>query len=226
MTVEDFLLYTEEDPLSNISKTSTRITFADLRRGTVAHVHYDKGDAYFDGDFEILLTVRLSEAQSEALEFGWALTNDVANFKAIADANKSAFGLRWYHTGVKLNLEGIELDDGYEYSAIEAYEISTNTTYYLKIVRDESVGAYGTLYFYIYSDPDRNNLLATMTATLHSPKKDFRHLFGLESHADGGTQESSGYIENLEIISPVPKETPEAMGLNRGFDFRGMGFRV
>jgi hypothetical protein len=72
-----------------------------------------------------------------------------------------------------------------------------NTNYYVTVKRDESVGTYGTLYCYIYSNLDRSTLVDTLTVTL-TEKQNFQYLFGMISY-DGvsGGNDWDGTISNL-----------------------------
>ena len=48
MAVEDFTTYTEVDPNSRITVSSTKVTWASVQRDEDAYVYKDKGVNYFD----------------------------------------------------------------------------------------------------------------------------------------------------------------------------------
>ena len=200
MPVENFTTYTEVDPSGWITVTSSRITFASLRRNADAYVYSDKGVNNFDGDFTHLLTIRATANVDFALVGAWALTNDLDDALGLVTNNKDALTLFLKHQGgasqAKISLT--ELDGGTEYFS-SVLTIQHDTDYYLKIVRDESAGAFGTLYCYVYTDADRTNLFATLSVALHSSKKDFRYFLLSQSWNSGSSYAISGYVENLDI---------------------------
>jgi len=149
-----------------------------------------------------------------------------------ANAADQALSLDFYRTGATPRiLLNENIGVGNRQSSI--YSITVGTTYYLKIVRDESVGTYGTLYCYIYSDSARTTLLDTLTLTLSTAKYDFRYLYALASYNAGTAHEHSGYVENLSIsddsegyieIFPDPVTDPlrRVSGIRRTF-WAGIG---
>ncbi|GAI67769.1 unnamed protein product [marine sediment metagenome] len=225
--IEDFTTYEKYDPNSRIEVTPSRVTWTDLQLNEDARVSFDKGEAHFNGDFEHLLTVKMTGGTSDAKSFCWALTNVVDDMYSIRIGGGSYLGLFFYKSPTathELYLE--ECDNGERHQS--NFVGALNTVYYLKIVRDESFGTYGKLSCFIYSDAARTNLLNTIYMSLRTSKKDFQHIFGVNSYnaAVGGYQ-TSGYSENLDLSeeAPPPEAPEEAMGKVRGLDFRGKGFR-
>src|SRR5574344_1581071 len=56
---EDLSTYTEVDPNSHISATSSRMTGTSINRNETAYAYYDKGTGYFDAldiDFDFRMT--------------------------------------------------------------------------------------------------------------------------------------------------------------------------
>ncbi|KKN01402.1 hypothetical protein LCGC14_1128160 [marine sediment metagenome] len=200
MAVEDFTTYTKVDPSGWITVSSSRITATNLNRNADAYVYKDKGVDYFAGNFTHELTLRATANVNFSVVMMWSLTNDLDDFKGLDDNNKDSLHLKLDHQGgvnqAKLVLR--ELDGGTLYSS-SALTIQHDTDYYLTIVRDESVGTYGTLYCRVYFDAARTNLFATLTRTLQSSKKDFRYVLLSQSTNSGHSIYAiSGYIENLE----------------------------
>ena len=221
MAIENFTTYTEVDAGSKITKTATRITFADLRRSEESYVYKDKTADYFDGDFTHLLTVNIS-AHTAGAEVAavWVLANLVDDIRGIdIDSSGDALFLLVNNPSSpdEVRLQLTELDGGTQYESAPAYyTIAKGASYYLKVVRDESVGTYGTLYCYIYSDAARTTLLTTLTSTLHTSKKDFRYVYPLSVWKGGSACLVSGYVEDLYIsqssdASTAPSVTTEAV---------------
>lgn len=193
---ENFLTYTEEDPNSRITVTSTKVTFASLTAQEDAYVYKDKGADSFSGNFVHLITVKLTAADSDGRAYVWALTNTVDDMKAIDDGGGSFLAVFLYRYEAVYYLYLASCDSGTV--STDTYTISLNTPYYLKIVRDESVGTYGTIYCYVYSDSARTTLIDTLIITLGTSKKDYRYIFGVNTRNSGISGRTiSGYCENL-----------------------------
>ena len=215
MAVENFLTYPEVDPNSRITVTSSRVTWASLDRNETAYVASDKGTDFFDGDFVHLLTASMTSNSGSSTVYGWALTNTLDSLYAIDAASGDYLGLNYYGYSATRQLVLAECDGGAVYAS-NAYSITLTTVYYVKIVRDEAVGTYGTLYCYIYSDSARTTLLATLTLTLHTSKKDFRYVHAVNSWDSSETPHiQSGYTEHLTIegggASVLPEVTQQAL---------------
>lgn len=209
MAKEDFSGYTEVDPNSHIAVGTRRVTWADLTRGEDAYVYKDKGVDYFDGDFVHHLAIRFTATEANAEGAIWALTNLLDDIRGI-DVDSSGDALYLYFvnpsTPDELRIYIRELDGGTVHGS--AYFVATlDTTYYLKIVRKESVGTYGTLYLYTYSDPARTTLLSTKSVTLNTSKKDYRYIHAVQTwNAATSQYATSGYAEDLELFDVLTGE--------------------
>ena len=207
MALENFTTYTETDPNARIAVTASRITSTLLTRDEDAYVYADKGVNYFAGNFTHELTVRVTGgAVSGTMGMvAWAITNDIDDYQGLGTLSKSGlFVLLGRNFDATPYFQATERDSGTEYSSATPYTGVINTDYYLKIVRDETVGTYGTFYCYIYSDVGRTTLVATLSVTLHTSKKDFRYIFGaLSSDTNEPATTISAYSEALEIVSNI-----------------------
>lgn len=209
MAFEDFSTYTEVDPNSKIGKGTRRITFTDIERNVLAYVNSDKGVNFFDGSFIHLITFNVSASSGNEVISPWVMSNDIdGSFDLFNPANNfSAFKVRLENPQGVFSIDLVEIDSGGNGWTSGSYTLTLGTTYYLKIVRDESVGTYGNLKCYIYDDAGRTNLLATLTITLHVSKKDFRYIFPLLSYEAGpGGFTSTGYTEDLELLSVLTED--------------------
>lgn len=198
---QDFTDFAELDPNSHIEKTATRVTWAGLSSTEDAYIYKSMGDNFFGGDFTHLLTVESTAVTNDGRAYVWGLTNVVNDMKGIDDANGSYLSVFLFGASDNnLDLYIEECDSGTIHQDSYA-TISLNTPYYLKIVRDESVGTYGTFYCYVYTDTARATLVDTLQITLSTSKKNFRYLFATNTRNSGiGGRTISGYAENLEII--------------------------
>ncbi|MBN1830299.1 MAG: hypothetical protein JW884_14295, partial [Deltaproteobacteria bacterium] len=201
---EDFTTYTEVDPDSHISVDSaSKITLAGLARDEEAYVYKDHGTAHFDGDFEHLIDYAFTSGTSDnAMLYIAVLSNIVATVPDIHSAAGDFVGIRcFYDVDMPRPLWSIyEGHSGglyYDYYGQSGY--SLGSTIYFTLERDESVGTYGTMYCYIYSDADRTSLLDTLSLSLHV-KADFKYAFPLNNSDNGNSgQYIYGTIESYDL---------------------------
>lgn len=204
MANQDFTTYTETDPNGRITVSSSRITWAGLTRNEDAYVYDDKGVNHFDGDFEHLLTFFQDTGwDNNAVVVTWAIANDIDDYKGLIDNLKDSLTLYNQPSVVVNRLNLVELDGGTTYT--DQFSVSRTATWllYLKIKRDESVGSFGQIQCFIYSDSGRTNLLDTLSLTLHTSKKDFRYIYGVQSFNTASALAGNGYTENLDLQEPV-----------------------
>ena len=200
MAVEDFTTYTEVDPNSRVTVTATRITWAAIERDEITYVYKDKGVAFFGGDFTHYLTINTTAIGNGMVATHWAIANAIDTFEGIKGDGGSQLTLRVSGGASTIGVTIGEVDSGTGYG--DDYILYTaGTVLYLKIVRDESVGTYGTIYCYIYSDADRTTLVDTLSVTLHTSKKDYRYIYAFQgAESTPGAPTASGYTENLELV--------------------------
>jgi len=212
MGLVDFTTFTEVDPNSDLTVTATRITVDTMRRDVSAYVYKDRGVGFFGGDYEHDVDVNCSAATANESEMVvWMLSNvvkDKGNHEAANDDFHLVTLFRWTD-GLRIYLQ--ERYGTSTYSDIYV-GLSYGVTYYLTIKRDESIGTYGRLYCYIYSDSARTTLIDTLQLDLHE-KEDFRYIYGLASRTSTGTQTISGYVENLRMPLALTQTVTEILGL-------------
>ncbi len=220
MANQNFGTYTEVDPNNKITKTASRVSWVDIRRNEDAYVYKDKGENYFDNSFVHHLTIRSISASGPGgtaanIDSFWVLANLVDDYTGISNANGDGYFLffRDYRIGAPKHIIFlVELDGGAATFSGE-FQLTVDTDYYLKIVRDESAGTFGTLYCYIYSDAVRETLVGLLTRTLHSSKKDFRYVYAVQTINTGDSSRShTGYTENLDLdVLGDPTVTTQAV---------------
>lgn len=188
---ENFDDYTEVDPNSHITKTSTRITVAGLLRSEHAYVYKDKGENFFSGDFVHWIDVYFDDSSASGAQWAiWVLGNGIGSRVNIGDCLNIFFV---NSVGVpKLTLEAREA--GYPQ---DTYIVSYDTLYYLIIERiDVNVTCK------IYSDSGRTDLLDTLAVT-QAVSDAYRYVYGCSSTGVAGSQVVSGYCENLDLNIPL-----------------------
>jgi len=202
MAYEDLTTFTEVDPNSHIAVTSARATFAALTRDEDAYVYKDWCEDYFNDNFEHLLEAYASGKITYGLAVIWGLANTIDDLAGIiaASGDELCIVLFYDYNNTRWLLRLREVDSGTEYQ--EDIEISEGTQYWLKVKRDESVGTYGTLYLYVYTDSGRTNQVggSPVSIALHSSKKDFRYSYAIQSYdSDNPTINISGWAQNYVI---------------------------
>jgi len=132
------------------------------------------GANHFAAGFTHLVDVKPTAVVAGCRVAWWALANVVDDMKALRVA--SADHLWAYFEAINVNVPLIYLQE--EYGAGSYYDgsvnLATGTQYYIKIVRDETIGN-GTLTLYIYSNAARTSLVDTLSVALHA-KVDFQFI--------------------------------------------------
>jgi hypothetical protein len=192
LRAEDFTTYTEVDGGADTAYTTTAgsVQFT-VPRDETSYIYKDFGTDYFNGDFEHRVKVNINGG---GIAYVWGLANSLNDFKTIIDASEDYLAVM-FNSGNQL--AGIFESDGGS-SESDTFTYADSTDYYLKIKRDESVGTYGTLYCYVYSDAAYSVLVDTLSIEL-GEKEDFRYMYVLSSHNNSNATELSGTISNLQL---------------------------
>lgn len=204
-TLQDYTDYTEVDVPTRVTVAANTLTIANLDQDEEVYLYYDFGADYFDGDFEFQFDSMVNAGTNEHA-YIWGLANDVDDLYATAITNnKDCLFVRRAATGATATLSEYNSGSGISRQSIT---LLSAVTYYFTIRRDESIGTYGTLYLYIYSDSGRSTLVSTCTVTL-TEKKDFRYLYAMSAYKNGSTGKSlNGTISNLRLIDT---QTPKSV---------------
>ena len=214
MAIEDFTTYTELDPNGHLAKSASRVTFASLNGDEIAYVYKDKGVAYFTGTFTCDFTLVITQQSAAPLGAVIALTNEIGDYQAlITGGDSNAFLVQLATAGAIGKLQLQEIQGGNPIDSPGAYTYVAGTTYYLRLRRVMSDGAFGTLYLYIYSDAAMTNLLSTQSVAQNATSQlTYRYIYAVMSRdANLPTYTISGYVENLTIVpSSAPVVTTQA----------------
>lgn len=200
--MEDFTTYTEVDVGADITVTSTKIDSVANATQDNNYVYKDMTASHFSGnyshDFEYYLNSSTSAGQRGNV---WGMAN------AIGDHDSLQTGGNSYNVAVIGNEAAdtrLRIYDSH--NGTEAQDVDTataastrNVLVYATVERDESVGTYGTVYFYHYSDSGRTSLIYTQSVLVQTATKDYRYIYGQMN--DGRTQAGTwtGYTQNLEL---------------------------
>lgn len=199
--------YTEQDAPGRVTITDyDTVTVANLDQDEEVWLYEDKGAAAFDGDFEFHVDLKCT-ANNSTGDYCccWMLSNSVDDGSGSAtiidlDAAGEDFLYVMWKTSAGSDYIQVGECNGGSVTQSDSDAVTIGTQYYLKIVRDESVGTYGTLYCYIYTDSDHSTLFDTVSVTL-TENQDFRYLFWMNNYENGGNSAAwDGVISNLEIV--------------------------
>lgn len=223
MATENFTTYTEVDPNARVEVAADYIDWVAITRQESAYVYQDFGANYFAGGFEHKPQVYVSGSASGRATH-WMLANAIGDTQALLSGD--ILYLYTYPSGGNWVIELVERDNGVSYTTSSSgHPLGSGNIRYLKIIRDESIGTYGTLYCYIYSDFARTILLATLALTLHTSTKDFRYLYGFSSINDGtgGTTHSARPALLTLTAYSSPTVTTQAVTAISGTTATGSG---
>lgn len=191
--LEDFTTYTEVDTPGRFTvDSSIRVTVTDADRDEDFHLYSDKGAAFFSADYEHWFTVNYT---GNALYQGtyWALANSIGSYNVFSAGDAHDVIIHNGSNAIYLQEKnaGVNTED----SMING----SGADLYVKAIRDEAVGANGTLYLYIYSDADRTSLTDTLTIAL-TEKQDFQYVYAVAGTNDAVTgRDWDGYIDSLSL---------------------------
>ncbi|MDY6827234.1 MAG: hypothetical protein SVV67_08725 [Bacillota bacterium] len=190
---EDWTEYTERDLNGHITVAANTIT-ADLGLGEDAYVYYDLGGDIISGDFEYRVKAKINSGNGIAVFAGFSDT--VADLFSLQTAGGHEICVKGYGDGSNYV---IYLSESYGvYEGTDWLSVDAGVDYYLKVVRDETVGTNGTVYCYVYSDENYSVLVDTLTLAL-SGKYDYRYIMAAQSYCIGGVEQLNITISNLIV---------------------------
>lgn len=183
---EDLSTYTEVDPNSHISASSSQMTGTDINRNETAYAYYDKGADHFDA-LDIDFDIKATNLDNNDVLGVLGISNTLNHIGAFGSSDIKVL---FYCTSLSRRLY-------VSTSAISDYMvISLNTVYYCTLER--SAGS-ATVNLKVYSDSARNTLLDTLTTTLNTASTKHRYIFGIASQYTNQNYAASGYVENVVI---------------------------
>lgn len=200
---EDFGTWTEYDPSSKVLPSLNSIQWSGVARSTVAYVYDDRGADSISGDFQVTFTAKMtSHTFTDSLTY-FSVSNNIGTWRDHIVVNKwNTIGFvesdgggtpRWYLGEIYSGTTYADTTTDSDY-----FEPTADVEYYITLVRDETVGTYGTVYAYIYSDSDRTILVDTIDHTLHE-KNDFRYIYGFQSYGTTGAGTAAGVCSAMQI---------------------------
>jgi hypothetical protein len=187
--LEDLTGYSETDSGSDITVTSTQISFDTMQRVANSWVSKDFGAGFF-GDFEFDFEAEVtasSGADAYAGIFNIGNTDGTVQDMITAGAGHV---VEAYYDGADFTVNLYDIGTTNSDSMVLS-TTSVMPQYYFTINRTST-----TLTLYIYSDSGRTSLVDTLTVTCQSTT--WRYLIPLASRDSAGTTTITGYVKNLQ----------------------------
>lgn len=178
-------------------------TAATLTTAMVAYVTYDYTAAYWSGNFDFTFKFQATAAESGAIVYPFALGNatvGAVGAKIVAADNMIVLKF----DGTTPNMTLIEVDGGVITNADTSATMAVATTYYIRVVRDMAASANGTIYAYIYTDPEMTILFDWLSVTAGETvvaSRSYRYFYAFSSAGVAGTQKFTGFVQYL-VLDP------------------------
>lgn len=202
---QDFGDWTEVDTTNKLGEWGTEIIAIDLEREDTSYFYYDFGSNYWSGDFEFKFKYYHSSSYENG-EMGWIMLCNTVGDRYYMDNNATEdfISTYVYDTGTTNRVYVREREASTQYYSSVNDTITDGTWQYIKFKRDESVGTYGTLYTYVYSDDTYTTLIDSASLTLHA-KNDFRYMVVTSAYGGGSFPTASivGTFKHLTLEASV-----------------------
>lgn len=199
---EDFRTFIENDPSGFVSVDSAiKVTVSGIDRLVPTYLAKDYGINFFNGNFIHEIEVTNNGNTNGGICAVWAMANTLNGSFPIRTTS-DLLGVVFDFSAGNPRIFAWEADGGTLYFSAVTQILTLGQKIFLRIKRDENVGAFGTLDCQIYTDPARTVPLSTLTLTLHTSKKDYRNLYVTQAdNAGTAGQTISCVMEKLELVS-------------------------
>lgn len=196
MSYQDFTTFTVVDGAVRFSAAVNVITIANLDNDEAYYVYKDFTAAYFSANFESFFRFKFTLGTGAESIYLAAYANGIGAISALVAASGDALWIAWDNGDIT-----IAESNGGSVASSAVTTLALNTEYFMRIARDESVGAFGTLYLYIYTDEQMTELFVATSLAL-SKKTDFRYLYAASGKSTGGGSTAlSGTISYLDLTA-------------------------
>lgn len=191
MAVVDFTTYTETDPGSKITVTSTKVAISTMPDNAVYNVYKDYGTDYFDS-LNTFVELYLTSGSNNG-QFGPGFVNTATPGTEARGtlATTDCWVMLYYY-----NAADIRLTRGAYVTADISVATSTATLYYCTFSR--TAGS-DTVTFYIYSNAGRTTLVDTLSVAGYGTGTKWQYQYALLMHAGSDGSSQTGYIQNLDL---------------------------
>lgn len=188
--LQDFTTYTQVGT-QIVATSSTVATGTSVSKTSICYLYKDFGAGFWTGTITSLFTAQGSLGSGSSCAIVMSSFSDIIGKPGTATSQNSLCVLMSANTSIQTIFMTEQVGTTLYNSS--SYTSTPNTPYYCKLVRDPSVGTYGTAYLYIYSDSGRTNLLSTLSLTLHSPSPiAYQYYYAMSSYASAVNNQMSG----------------------------------
>ncbi len=202
MAQQDFDTYTEVDPNGDISIVDTLITVTTLARDVSAYVYKDFGVDYFEGDIQVHFKLHIPSGYDASSGIMVAVfSNDLGDWKTLADGGKDALGVSIYNDAGILKLFVGEMVAGsVTWSAGEDITALDDTDLYVLVMRDEHTdAANGSLRCWIFNDDEWTATHNAYEALSLTDKENFRYFFPVVSVNNGTAADMDLTVDEVYV---------------------------
>lgn len=205
MANEDFTTYTEEDPLTKITITSSKVSWVSLDRNDVSYVYKDAGVNHFDGDFTHQFeTMEITGTENGAFLYPYAVHNNVGDFNnTVVDG--IGLGLAYLSSTPRIYFY---LFENGSFNSDMSVTLLLDTLYYITVIRDDDGGANSTGQYtvYIRTGSHEGTLIDTLVEDCSAGEQnDLRYIYSIATSGVGsGVPAGDGYSQNLDLNESVP----------------------
>ena len=211
---QDLTGYTEVDASTRFGIAESVLTVTALQYDETACLYEDFTADFFDTNFTHEFDINISAVETLGYLYPWVMSNRAGEDMDTHSTNERDF-LSVQIAGVSASTFTAILQErnGAAYQGSSYPTLNKDTTYYMRVTRNETVGDYGLLTLDIFSDSDRTVLVASNSLTL-TEKEDFRYLyFGNSLGTAGQNYEITGTVSN-PIISSDTLSYAEVRGIS------------
>jgi len=206
MAYQTYTGYTEVDAPGRLTVAANQIDFATLDDDEASYAYKDFTASHFSGDYECRMHFKHT-AGTTGTVYLWGMTNTIESPMGTLIAANNDLHCLSYSNNVFTLTERNDIASTTDTSTGASPAIAINTDYYIRICRDEATGINGTLYAYIYTDSNYQDLCDILTVTL-TENKDFQYLWAVSGAGNGGGGTTiTGLVDHLLVsIHPYTLE--------------------
>jgi hypothetical protein len=190
---EDLSTYTEVDADSDITKTAAKVSWTTMNSNIVSRVFYDYGVDYFSGDFEIQFEAEFTNIDANAACTIFCISNTLGAY-GDQDIGANGFSINMERGATDVDLmiwkNGVAFKS---WAALGAVAVIPKRWYTFT-----RVGT--TITATSYTDSGRTSVEDTGNYA-DAAVTAFRYLYALNSYDIRGGVSSTGYVQNIEIVS-------------------------
>jgi len=198
--------WTEVDAGSDLEVTTQNITY-DAEQGDSFRVYNDFGSNYWSGDFQFRFDWKVNTSVSSSNIGLMLISNTLGTEREHTYSSKFA-GLSLYMSNpsipdqVRVQVEEVTSDNT-TYESGSYLVMTEGTQYYFTLIRDETIGSYGRITLYRYTDAERTENTTSIYIDLHE-KQDFRYIHAVTGYGGSGAYTTTGVFGTLCSYANAP----------------------